>query len=178
LEVVRPIAEGRVWKELVGYRLSAASFQLSASNPGRVDRRPFSVAQVFPPAERIANPSSLFRCRPLQGTRAAASIPLPTISVYARVMYNGREVERSLQWEAHIMVYRGHVANGSIWLDDSVVLPEGAVVQVEVPETLANATPVPERQSPDPLPSLPAWALGVIEPLSREGIYRDYDSRC
>jgi hypothetical protein len=30
------------------------------------------------------------------------------------------------------MVYRGHVENGSIQLDGSVILPEGAEVRVEV----------------------------------------------
>ena len=36
------------------------------------------------------------------------------------------------QWEATIMVYRGHVENGTIRLEGSVVLPEGVEVRVEV----------------------------------------------
>lgn len=46
------------------------------------------------------------------------------------------------------MVYRGHVENGMIRLEGSVVLPEGAEVQVEV---TARA---PDRQTEAPALSL------------------------
>lgn len=38
------------------------------------------------------------------------------------------------------MVYRGHVHNGSIVLDDNVPLPEGASVDVMVREDATNRT--------------------------------------
>jgi predicted DNA-binding antitoxin AbrB/MazE fold protein len=45
--------------------------------------------------------------------------------------------------EAKVMVYRGYVENGVIRLDDSVALPEGAKVRVEIlPPTAARETEV------------------------------------
>lgn len=46
------------------------------------------------------------------------------------------------------MVYRGHVENGMVRLDDSPTLPEGAEVEVRL---LAEATPQEEEEK---LPSL------------------------
>jgi hypothetical protein len=39
------------------------------------------------------------------------------------------------------MVYRGHVVSGVIQLDESVVLPDGAVVHVEVATATQNLDP-------------------------------------
>jgi len=39
------------------------------------------------------------------------------------------------------MVYRGHVENGVIQLEGSVVLPEGAEVRVEVAEPIRHEQP-------------------------------------
>jgi hypothetical protein len=38
-------------------------------------------------------------------------------------------------WEVEQMVYRGHVVSGTIQLEESVVLPEGAEVRVELAAT-------------------------------------------
>ncbi len=42
------------------------------------------------------------------------------------------------------MVYRGHVKNGVVVLDESTSLPEGAEVRVEVVETEAGGQPTGE----------------------------------
>jgi hypothetical protein len=52
--------------------------------------------------------------------------------------------------EVESMVYRGHVVSGTIQLEDSVVLPEGAEVRVEVraaekEEFDPNAPPIEEK---------------------------------
>ena len=39
------------------------------------------------------------------------------------------------------MVYRGHVVSGVIQLDESVILPDGAVVHVEVATAAQNLDP-------------------------------------
>ena len=40
------------------------------------------------------------------------------------------------------MVYRGYVSNGTIRLEDSVILPEGAEVRVELAGSAKEADPV------------------------------------
>ena len=55
------------------------------------------------------------------------------------------------------MVYRGHVANGVIHLEDSVVLPEGAEVRVEVSTVTRDGVFLGRiEQELDRLASLPA----------------------
>jgi hypothetical protein len=46
------------------------------------------------------------------------------------------------------MVYRGHVENGSIWLDDAPALPEGAEVEVRL---LAAGSP---QEGEEDIPSV------------------------
>jgi hypothetical protein len=46
------------------------------------------------------------------------------------------------------MVYRGYVSNGAIRLENSVILPEGAEVRVELAESAIEAAV--ERQEFDP----------------------------
>ena len=41
------------------------------------------------------------------------------------------------------MVFRGHVRNGVVLLDEPAILPEGAAVQVEVLEDVHEARPGP-----------------------------------
>jgi hypothetical protein len=45
------------------------------------------------------------------------------------------------------MVYQGHVENGTIRLQDSVVLPEGAEVRVEIVAPAENREPRESRVS-------------------------------
>ena len=47
------------------------------------------------------------------------------------------------------MTYRGHVKNGQITLDEPVHLPEGASVNIEIPEQVARIT---RRQTSGKLP--------------------------
>jgi hypothetical protein len=47
------------------------------------------------------------------------------------------------------MVYRGHVENGAIRLDGSVVLPEGTEVRVEVAAPAQEPAPAKEEVAPN-----------------------------
>jgi hypothetical protein len=48
-----------------------------------------------------------------------------------------------------IMVYRGYVSNGTIRLEDSVILPEGAEVSVELAGSAKEAEPVKQDLEPN-----------------------------
>jgi len=47
------------------------------------------------------------------------------------------------------MVYRGYVSNGTIRLEDSVILPEGAEVRVELAGSANEAAPVKQDLEPN-----------------------------
>jgi hypothetical protein len=66
---------------------------------------------------------------------------LTGIYVDGRMNYN-------INGRGEIMVYRGYVTNGTIRLEDSVVLPEGAEVRVELADSAKEA--VAEGQEFDP----------------------------
>ncbi|MCG3197313.1 MAG: hypothetical protein GHCLOJNM_01798 [bacterium] len=57
------------------------------------------------------------------------------------------------------MTYRGHVENGVVVLDEPAELPEGAVVEVDLPR---------------PLPKKPAQAVHLKYAGSIEGLPPDY----
>jgi hypothetical protein len=59
------------------------------------------------------------------------------------------------------MVYRGHVENGTIRLEGSVILPEGAEVRVEVA--------VPDRKEFDPNePSIEEKIAAIVADVPKE----------
>jgi hypothetical protein len=65
------------------------------------------------------------------------------------------------------MVYRGHVENGVILLEGSVVLPEGATVRVELAAPAQDAAPVEERCDPG-APAIEDVLAAIVADVPKE----------
>jgi hypothetical protein len=115
----------------------------------RLQRRPRRFVHGISRSQNPAETSPIIIVLSLPNAAITEGRRRPAISSDGRVEYNRNEVK--LSWwgflsEAQNMVYRGHVENGLIRLEESLVLPEGADVEVRF---LAES-PSPESEAEIP----------------------------